>query len=329
MPVKTSSHTRTDGSPLTEHAPIAATASKSGLPKDVEFLSGDEICRAWLYVPDGSAPPPVIVMAHGLGGTREMRLDAFAARFCDAGYACLVFDYRHFGASDGEPRHLLDIDLQLADWAAAIAYARQLSEVDTARVILWGTSFSGGHVIETAARDGRVAAVISQSPFTDGQAPAGKIAVGTVLRIAVRAVLDVLASRLGLAPVEVASIGRPGDVALITTPDAYDGYMRICPPGTSAPRRVAARIALRIRGYRPGQQTANVKAPILFCICASDRVVSPRAALTYAGKAPRGQTRTYDAGHFDIYVGEVFERTIKDQIAFLHVQVPIPASSAA
>ncbi|MGX9145996.1 hypothetical protein [Mesorhizobium sp. 128a] len=48
-------------------------------------------------------------MAHGLGGIKEMRLDAFAERFSDAGYACLVFDYRNFGASEGAPRQLLDI----------------------------------------------------------------------------------------------------------------------------------------------------------------------------------------------------------------------------
>ena len=50
---------------------------------------------------------PMPVMAHGLGGVRQMRLDAFAERFSSAGYRCLVFDYRHFGASAGEPRQLL------------------------------------------------------------------------------------------------------------------------------------------------------------------------------------------------------------------------------
>lgn len=49
----------------------------------------------------------MLVMAHGLGGVRQMRLDAFAERFSSAGYRCLVFDYRHFGASAGEPRQLL------------------------------------------------------------------------------------------------------------------------------------------------------------------------------------------------------------------------------
>ena len=135
---------------------------------DVEFTSGGVTCRAWLYEPDAGARPPIIVMAHGLGGVRHMRLGAFAERFADAGYACLVFDYRHFGASAGEPRQLLDIDRQLEDWRSAIAYAHTLDGVDPDRVVVWGTSFGGGHVIVTAAQDKRLAAAIAQCPFTDG-----------------------------------------------------------------------------------------------------------------------------------------------------------------
>ena len=74
---------------------------------------------------------------------REQRLDAFAERFAAAGLAALVFDYRHFGASEGEPRQLLDVKRQLTDWRSAVAYARGLAGVDGDRVAVWGTSFSG------------------------------------------------------------------------------------------------------------------------------------------------------------------------------------------
>ena len=82
-------------------------------------------------------------MAHGFSGVRDQRLDAYAERFAAAGLACLVFDYRHFGDSGGQPRQLLDIGRQLDDWRAAIAFARSLEEVDGDRIGLWGTSFSG------------------------------------------------------------------------------------------------------------------------------------------------------------------------------------------
>ncbi|MDW7563743.1 alpha/beta fold hydrolase, partial [Klebsiella pneumoniae] len=108
------------------------------------------------------------MLAPGLGGPRCLRFPALAARFVAEGYACLVFDYRYFGDSEGQPRQLLDIKSQLEDWKAAIAYARSLDKIDPNRVVIWGTSFGGGHVLATAANDNRLAAVISQCPFTDG-----------------------------------------------------------------------------------------------------------------------------------------------------------------
>src|SRR5437763_14204081 len=119
---------------------------------DVVFKSGGLNCAAWLYRPEGDGPHPCVILAHGFGGIREMRLDAYASCFAQAGLAALVFDYRHFGAREGEPRQLLDIKLQLADWTGAIAYARGLEGIDLERIGRWGTTCSGGAVIELAGR---------------------------------------------------------------------------------------------------------------------------------------------------------------------------------
>ncbi len=138
-------------------------------PLDVSFESGGEICRAWHFLPLNDAMAkylrtPCVVMGHGFGGTRDAGLAPYARRFAAAGFHVIVFDYRHFGASDGEPRQLISIEKQLQDWAAAAAFAREIRGVDAARVALWGTSFSGGHVITAAFLDLRVAAVIPNAP---------------------------------------------------------------------------------------------------------------------------------------------------------------------
>ncbi|RNM11912.1 alpha/beta fold hydrolase [Nocardioides pocheonensis] len=137
--------------------------------RDVAFSSDGEECKAWLFLTN-TERPPLVVMGHGLGGTREMGLEPYARAFALAGMAVLVFTYRHFGDSEGMPRRLIDVDHQLGDWIAALAYARTIEEIDPTRIAVWGTSFGGGHVIEVAAHDGGVAAVISQCPFTDGLA---------------------------------------------------------------------------------------------------------------------------------------------------------------
>jgi uncharacterized protein len=293
---------------------------------EVHFPSGDAKCQAWLYLPEGPQPHPVIVMAHGLGGIRQMRLDAYAERFAAAGYACLVFDYRHFGASGGEPRQLLDIKLQLADWAAAIAYARSRADLDPARVVLWGTSFGGGHVIVAAARDGNVAATISQCPFTDGLASVLAMDPRTSVKVTGRAVRDLIAAGLGRPPVMVPTAGLPGSAALMTAPDAVPGYLGLVDDEARAAgfdNQVAARVVLNIVRHRPGRKAKKVRCPILFAVCETDSVAPAKATLRHARTAPRGEIRLYPAGHFDIYVGEPFERVVADQLAFLTSHVPV------
>lgn len=292
---------------------------------DVTFPSGDSTCAGWLYEPEGATetPRPIIVMAHGLGGVKEMRLDAFAERFGAAGYPCLVFDYRHFGASSGEPRQLLDIDRQLEDWRSAIAYARQLDGVDPERVVIWGTSFGGGHVIRTAARDRRLAAAIAQCPFTDGPASSAAIPLATSVKLTVRALRDLVGARLGREPITVPSYGPPGSTALMTSPDSAPGVEALMPPGHEIRSDIAARFALDIVRCSPGRDARKITCPIHFAVCEHDTVAPTRATLRHVAAAPRGEIRLQRGGHFDIYVGADFEHNIAQQLAFLAHHVPV------
>ncbi|MBI2732664.1 MAG: alpha/beta fold hydrolase [Aquabacterium sp.] len=293
---------------------------------DVHIPSGKQLlCAAWLYLPDDSRPAPVIVMAHGLGGVRTMRLDAFAERFTAAGYACLVFDYRHFGSSEGEPRQLLDIYAQLADWRAAISYARGCALVDGSRVVLWGTSFGGGHVLAIAAGDKNLAAAIAQCPFTDGLASSFALHPISLLKVTVRALRDQVGAWLGAPPVHVALAGTASEAALMTAADVIPGYLALLPPGEAEqfPNHVAARFALQIVRYFPGRIAAAIRCPLLGCICDTDTVAPADAAIRQLRHAPRAEIKRYKAGHFDIYVGAAFERVIADQIDFLRRHVPL------
>ncbi|MFP1684181.1 alpha/beta hydrolase [Alloalcanivorax sp. C16-1] len=288
----------------------------------IQFPSAGVTCRGDLYLPDAATPVPIIVMAHGLGGTRNMRLPAFAERFVAQGYACLLFDYRHFGDSNGQPRQLLNIKKQLQDWKAAIACARTLEQADPDRVILWGTSFSGGHVLATAAADPRLAAVISQCPFTDGLASTLATEPLVSAKLTVRALRDRLGALAGAEPVMVAVAGRPGETALMTAPDAWDGYMKLAPDGVEVRNEAAARFALDIIRYYPGRKTTAIQAPVLYCVCDHDTVAPARQTLRHASRTPRHQIKHYQAGHFEIYLGEPFEQVVADQISFLGEHCP-------
>ena len=290
---------------------------------DISFESFGQLCRGWLYLPAAAGPHPVIVMAHGFGAVKEMGLDAFAERFAAAGYACLVFDYRHFGASDGEPRQLLDIESQLQDWAAAIACARAHDDLDPERVALWGTSFAGGHALVAGARDGRVAAVISQCPFTDGPASVRVMEFRVLLRVSWLALRDAVGSLFGRAPVLVPSAGEPGSTAMMTAPDVVPGYLGLVPEGFAFRNEVAARIALHVLFYRPGRSAAKLQCPVLFCVCDTDSVAPAASTLRHAAKAPQSEIKRYPEGHFDIYKGEPFECVTADQLKFLQRRFPV------
>ena len=75
---------------------------------DCNFVSHGDNCSAWLYMPEGAAKPPLIVMAHGFGGLKNCGLEPFAELFANNGFAVLLFDYRGFG---GKPRKPEAIDL--------------------------------------------------------------------------------------------------------------------------------------------------------------------------------------------------------------------------
>ena len=115
----------------------------------------------------------------------------------------------------------------------------------------------------------------------------------------------------------VPTAGHPGEVALMTSPDAYPGFLGLVPDGMQMRNEVAARIGVKLLPYRPGRLAAKVPCPILFCICESDTVAPAGPTRRYAATAPRGEVKLYPEGHFEIYVGDAFERVVADQLEFL------------
>jgi uncharacterized protein len=277
---------------------------------------------------------PCVVLANGLGGTVDSGLLPFAERFAAAGIDALAFDYRHFGLSEGEPRQLLSIPRQLEDYAAAISYARSLEGVDPDRVVVWGSSYAGGHVVAVAVADGSVAAAISQVPAMDGAVALINLAryagPGHLARCVLAGIRDVAASLRGRPPVMVPLVGAPGTIGAMTSPDAEPGYRAIA--GPSWRNEMAARIFLRAGAYRPGLQAGRLPCPILVQIADHDAVAPVKAAQDAAWRATgRAEVHTYPIGHFDIYVGEPFERAVADQLHFLrrHAGVSSRARPAA
>ena len=285
--------------------------------EDIRFPSAGLECGGWLYRPDGAEPRVAcVVMAHGFGALKEARLDAYAERFAAAGYAALVFDYRHFGASEGEPRRLIDIARQQEDWRAAIAHARTLDRVDAERIALWGSSFSGGHVLALGADDARIAAIVSQAPFMSGPATLRSAGFVNNLRMTGAALRDIAAGARGRTrPMPL--VGPPGTLAVMNSPDADPGYRALYSPGFEWHNEFLPRRLMQFPLYSPVRRAGDVRCPLLVQAAREDVVTPPEPARKAARRAPRGELKEYDAGHFDVYVGELFETVVADQVEFL------------
>ena len=284
---------------------------------ELTFDSGGVHCAAYLYRPTAAGEVACVVMAHGFAATRDDGLPAYAQRFAEAGLAVLLFDYRHFGASGGEPRQLIDVGHQHGDYHAAIRCARHLDGIDPDRIVLWGSSFSGGHVIAVAAGDSRVAAVISQVPFADGLIGTWQTPLPTLLGLVAAGVQDAAGGLRGRPPHVVPAFARPGQVAMITDPEAEPGMRALVGADSRWRNEVIARTLLTLPLYRPGRRAGHLGMPVLVCVADADRITPPGPAVRMAGRAPRGELRRYPARHFEVYQGEMFTQVVDDQVDFL------------
>ena len=194
---------------------------------DVTFPSKGLNCAGWLYIPDdlGDERRPAIVMAHGFSALKEMHLANFAEKFEEAGFVVLVFDYRFFGDSEGEPRgHLIPAE-QHEDYKNAISWVSQRPEVDPARIGVWGSSYSGAHVLHLAAFDRRIKCAVSQVPLVDGWANAQRLMRPDVFAGFQQMLAEDRARRYaGEESVKVPVVAPEGEPSALPTPDSYEWF---------------------------------------------------------------------------------------------------------
>ncbi len=294
--------------------------------KDVRFeVEGTKI-SAWLYLPDNfSRPVPCIVMANGLGGTKDMLLESYANRFRESGLAVLTFDYRFFGKSGGELRQLIWMPHQVKDLETAISYARNRKEIDPARIALWGTSAGGGHVITIAARDNGIACVSAMVPMLDGKTamenPSGEESGWLSFRLFLHAQRDMLRYRFGLPPHRIPIINKPGTIGLMTSADTHEDFVKLLPDNYV--NQACARIILRTSSYRPVETAHNIQCPVLLQISENDSIIPRNASEETIRKlGSKAEVKHYPIGHFEIYTGDSFERSVGEQLDFFkkHLQ---------
>jgi pimeloyl-ACP methyl ester carboxylesterase len=299
--------------------PGADVAGEGFVRRDLRFACGATECAAWLFLPTRPEPAPVVVMAHGFAGTRDVALPFFAERFARAGVAALVFDYRHFGASGGSPRQLVDPWRQLEDWRAALAFARSRPELDPERIALWGTSLGAGHALLVAAEDAGARAVVAQAPQVDSGAEgeATFFGVGWALRLLGSAWLDLASGWLGRASYEIPAIAPAGGFGMIVDDSAYAAFEALVGTHSSYRNAVAARGILTFDEWNPARSRGAIQAPVLLIASRADRFAPFSAVERYASETPNASLAEIEGDHFDVYASPVRDRAADLAAEFL------------
>ena len=260
-------------------------------------------------------------MAPGLGVERTAGLPAVAERFAERGYAAFNFDFRHFGESDGEPRHLVSPSKQIADYSAAIDRLRDIAAVDSDQTILWGYSLSGGHVLSVAAERFRLAGVISIAPFVDGR---GLLRQGirepkTLLRSVAAGCRDAVGRRVG-GGYDVPLVADPGKFGVITAPGAKRALFDIIDRESEWQNRLPASVLLGLPRYRPITNVSDISCPTLIVGARNDQIVPVSGPKAAAEQIPSATYLELPADHMSVLSTD-FERVISHQLSFLHTEV--------
>lgn len=285
----------------------------------VEFSSAGQRCAGWHYPGTNGM---CVVMAGGAGVVKEPATDRFAARFQQAGYSVLAFDHRRFGASEGTPRQVIKVREQITDWHAAIDAATQLPGVSPERIAIWGFSLAGGQVLRVAASSPKLAAVIAQTPLTDGLAALPNALRHETLRVATTfpllALVDTVGGAFGRPPRLVPLTGPRGTVAALTTPDAQDGPHALDPDGRYPQwqQQIAARSVIRLATHRPGHAASRIRCPVLFLVADQDQSAPPGPARRTARRCRHAELITVPGGHYAPFLDQ-HETTIAAELDFL------------
>jgi fermentation-respiration switch protein FrsA (DUF1100 family) len=274
--------------------------------RDVTFTSSGLRCSGRLYLPDDlkmGEKAPAIVMAHGLSGVKEMGLSDYAERFVAAGFVTLVFDYRFFGGSEGEPRGQVFPLEQVEDYRNAITWVSERPEVDPQRIGVWGTSFSGGLVLHVGIHDIRVKAVVAQVPAALNP-EIRRVINPEAWENARRTFVQNRIERYKTGEVKyIKVVSSENEPCVLPGSDAYEGYMTL---GESAPtwrNQITLESLEKMREFDPVSMIHLISPRALLLIPAEKDEIIPLTAVKAAyekAQEPKEMT-ALPIGHFEIY----------------------------
>lgn len=288
----------------------------------IDFPSQGVTLRGRLYAQPGSAPAPLVIMAHGFSATISgMVADEFAALFHAAGLAVLLYDHRGFGLSDGPPQEI-NTWLQARGYRDAIDHAVTLAEIDASRIALWGDSLSAGEAFVVAAFDGRVRALAMQIPAF-GRVGPPEDTDGTLLEGMRRLLLegDVGTPARTTGPLPVVSSDQRGTPSLLTPLTAFRWFIEYGARHGTGWQNWATLVSPRPGAWQPVLCAPLVRVPALFLIAPDDEMPGAEPEIAHLAVERMGGPTdlvAIEGGHFGLlhHPGPLFDAASSAECTF-------------
>lgn len=287
------------------------------------FVADGNTCAATLHAPasaDGQRLP-AILMVGGWGSVQNALTASFVNRFVAAGYAVMEFDFPGWGMSGGWPRQDINPWRRVRAANAALAHLKSQAQVDAHRIVLWGTSFGGGHIVDLAAAHPDLQGAIIQVPMLDGRATVKAVPLPRLMRFMATGIADLLKPG---ASILIPTVARQGAFGSMDRDNAWEALQLglAAHNGMKYVNRVTARSLLTMGFYRPCTRLKHVKIPMLIVGAIRDTVAPFVEDEIRRVDNPHLQVVRIDADHFDPYFEPCFPDVIRHQLDFLKGVLP-------
>jgi alpha-beta hydrolase superfamily lysophospholipase len=277
--------------------------------RDVEWRSGADTIVGHLYIPDGTSPFAGVVLCHGFAGVKELLLPAYAERFASAGFAALTFDYRGFGASQGERGRIIP-ERQIEDIQSAIGFLSQQPEVAPERIALWGTSLGGANAVVAASRDDRIKCLSVQLAFANGE----RVVTGNMSDQEKERFLNTI-RRLQERRARTGSETMVPLGNVLTDPQSAAFYERFADHPALDIEVPMLTVAETLK-HKPEEYLPSLRIPLLVVGAGKDSVNPPRESelLFEQANEPKSLMMLDDATHYELYEGSYLDAVSSRQI---------------
>jgi uncharacterized protein len=268
---------------------------------------------ATLYAPGGDGKAGMVILCHGFCGIQTVLLPAFAEFFARNGFRALTFDYRGFGASDGEKGRLVPA-MQIEDINAAVRWVAGQAFHENGPIALWGTSLGGAHVIEVAARNELVSCVISQMPFGDGMSMITRDMSDEGRNNLIETLEKMQARKETTGKEVMVSVNK-----VLTDPDSTAFFEQVRKTHPEIDIKIPFLTVRETLLYSPAKAAPQVKAPVMVMAAENDIVNPPEQArlLFDALTCPKAWHIQNGARHYDLYSPPHFDEVASRQLAWL------------